>query len=108
MQNTSQQEARPARRTGPARGPEEGNALWRLYKELGHTDREAFWAHIGAVPISQTTFSKHSQRERTLGSLFTLHFMAYRVFFLEHGGHDLMEDFLNELPDAAPYKAAVL
>lgn len=90
------------------RKPEEGNVLWRLYTELGYTDREAFWAHLAAVPVAQSTFSRHSQAERSLGSLSTLHFMSYRVFFLEHGGHDLLSDFLNELPDATPYQAAAL
>jgi len=108
MQNTSQEAAEKSRTKGPARSPEEGNMLWKLYKELGHTDREAFWAHLAAVPIHQTTFSKATKPGRTMGSLLTTHFMAYRVFFLEHGGHDLMEDFLNELPDAAPYQALAL
>jgi hypothetical protein len=47
---------------------------------------------LGAVGISQTTFSKHSKPERRLGQLFAEHYNAYRQFFLHHAGHDIQQE----------------
>ena len=90
----------------PKRGPEAGNALWRLYRGLNWADAKRFREHLEAIVIPFATFQKHSGKGRALGSVPTRNFQRYRQFFQDVSGHDVMEDFWSEEPnDQAPLTA---
>ena len=108
-QTTSQKEGASVNPRNPtptfSREPHEGNVLWQLYKELGYTGTKAFWAMCASLPLAKQTFYKYSKAGYKLGDIDVRVFMALREFFLAHGGHDIMGDFLDEQEHPTHYTA---
>lgn len=73
----------PARKTRILRGPDDGNLLWKLYKELGETRRLQFAAMLAENGYPYWRFSQDGQANIALGSLPVVRFALYAAFFGE-------------------------
>ena len=65
--------------------PDDGNLMWKLYRELGDTPRAELLAVLQDAGIPHSTFLRQTHADRLLCTLEYRHLRVYREFFLIHG-----------------------